>query len=99
MTRTYRLTPAALADLDMIADYTLSQWGADQMERYIRQLTDRCDWLAQDPQTGRSRSDIHPDYFCHPQGKHLIFYLQDSVGISVIGFPHQSMDVIAYFDQ
>ena len=33
MTRAYRLTPAALADLEMIADYTLSQWGPDQMER------------------------------------------------------------------
>ena len=99
MTRTYRLTPAALADLDTIADYTLPQWGADQMERYILQLTDRCNWLAQNPRAGRPRSDIHPDYFCYPEGKHLIFYLQDSVGISVIGIAHQSMDVIAYFDQ
>ena len=99
MTGTYRLTPAALADLDMIADYTLSKWGADQMERYILQLTERCAWLAKNPQAGRTRRDIHPDYFCYPQGKHLIFYLRDSVGISVIGFPHQSMDVVAYFDQ
>ncbi|MDE0520908.1 MAG: type II toxin-antitoxin system RelE/ParE family toxin [Boseongicola sp.] len=99
MTATCRLTPAALADLDTIADYTLSKWGADQMERYILQLTDRCNWLAQNPQAGRTRSDIHPDYFCYPQGKHLIFYLRDSVGISVIGFPHQSMDIVAYFDQ
>ena len=99
MTRTYRLTPAALSDLDKIADYTLSQWGADQMECYILQLTNRCNWLAQNPQAGRPRSDIHLDSFCYPAGKHLIFYLQDSVGISVIGIPHQSMDVIAYFDQ
>lgn len=99
MTRAYRLTPAALADLEMIADYTLSQWGADQMERYILQLADRCNWLAENPQAGRSCSDIHPDYFCYPQGQHLIFHLQDSERINVIGFPHQSMDVIAYFDQ
>ena len=99
MTRTYRLTPAALSDLDKFADYTLSQWGADQMECYILQLTNRCNWLAQNPQAGRPRSDIHLDSFCYPEGKHLIFYLQDSVGISVIGIPHQSMDVIAYFDQ
>lgn len=92
------MTPAALADLDMIADYTLSQWGADQMERCIPQLTDRSNWLAEHPQAGRSRSDIHPDHFCYPQGKHLVLWLQDSVGINVIGFPHQSMVGIAHFD-
>ncbi len=98
MTQSYSLTPAALADLDKIADYTLANWGADQMERYIHQLMERCQWLTEHPHAGRTRQDIHPEYFCYPQGKHLIFYISKGDGISVIGFPHQSMDVIAYFD-
>ena len=85
----------------MIAGYAQSLWGADQiqMERYILQLTERCNWLAQNAPRYRSRSDSHTGYFCYPQGKHLIFHLQESLGISVIGIPHQSMDVIAYFDR
>lgn len=99
MTQTYSLTPAALADLDKIADYTLAGWGADQMERYIHQLMEKCQWIAENPRVGRTRKDIHADYFCTPQGKHLVFYMLEADGISIIGFPHQSMDVIAYFDQ
>lgn len=98
MTQTYFLTPAALADLDKIADYTLAQWGAQQTQRYIQQLMDRCQWIADNPDAGRARADIHMGYFCYPQGKHLVFYVLNPKGISVIGFPHQSMDVIAYFD-
>ncbi len=99
MTQAYSLTAAALADLDIIADYTLANWGANQMERYIRQLMERCRWLTEHPHAGRTRQDIHPEYFCYPQGKHLIFYVLTDDRISIIGFPHQSMDVIAYFDQ
>ncbi len=34
-----------------------------------------------------------------PAKDHVAFHFQDSVGIDVIGFPHQSMDVIACFDR
>lgn len=94
----YWLTHAALADLETIADYTLAQWGEQQMEVYTRELTDRCAWLSQNPKAGRPRKDIHPAYYCYPQGKHLVFYVLIPEGISIIGFPHQSMDVLSHFD-
>ena len=99
MTQTCSLTPAALADLDKIADYTLARWGADQMERYIHQLMEKCQWIAENPHAGRACKDIHADFFCHPQGRHLVFYVPDSSGVKIIGFTHQSMDVVDYFDQ
>lgn len=99
MTSHYRLTPAALADLEAIADYTLATWGEQQMGTYVLELTDRCAWLGQNPQAGRPRADIHPEYFCYPQGRHLVFYVPIVEGISIIGFPHQSMDIISYFSQ
>ena len=98
MTSHYRLTPAALADLEAIADYTLASWGEQQMESYVLELTDRCEWLGQNPHAGRPRTDIHPAYFCFPQGKHLVFYVLDGADVSIIGFPHQSMDIVFYFD-
>lgn len=98
MTATYRLTPAALRDLDNIADYTLAHWGVDQMDRYVRRLMERCAWLAGYPNAGRRRPDIHPEYMCFPEGTHLVFYLSEADQVTVIGIVHQSMDVVAHFD-
>jgi len=98
MTERYRLTPTALRDLDAIADYTLANWGADQMDRYIHGLMDRCAWLADHPNAGRRRPDFHPDYLCFREGKHLVFYLSQPAEITIIGIVHQSMDVVAYFE-
>ncbi|WP_136661635.1 type II toxin-antitoxin system RelE/ParE family toxin [Nitratireductor sp. XY-223] len=97
MSKTYRLTPAALADLEKIADYTLEQWGPAKMEAYVTELTERCVWLADHPLMGKARTDIHPDYRCYPQGRHLIFYVIEGDAVTVIRIPHQSMDVESYF--
>ena len=99
MTANYRLTPAALRDLDDIAGYTLKSWGVAQMERYIRRLIDRCAWLADHPNAGKRRPDIHPEYLCFPEGKHQVFYLSEPVQIAIIGIVHQSMDVVTYFGE
>ena len=93
MSDLYRLTPRALKDLDDIADFTIETWGIGQLETYLRQLSDRFEWLAENPLPGRVRDDIHPGYRSFPEGSHVVFYVIQGEHVDVIGIPHKSMDV------
>lgn len=93
----FRLTPRALKDLEAIADYTLENWGAEQMETYLRALNDRFQWLAENPMLGRERTDVAHGYRSFRQSAHLIFYIVETDEIHIIGVPHASMDIDAYF--
>ena len=95
----FKLTVRAQADLDAIADYTLEQWGAGQMERYVKALDARFVWLAERPEIGRRRDDILGALRCYPEGSHLIFYRIADVGIEIVGIPHRSMDIGSYFEE
>ena len=85
-------TPAALADIGAIWDYTAETWGMDQADRYVDDIRAACVALAGGERSGR-RVDVRDGYLKYPVGRHLIFYRQDGLGIVVIRVLHQSMDV------
>jgi toxin ParE1/3/4 len=93
----YNLTPRALGDLDQIADYTLNQWGERQAEIYLNALAKRFEWLAKNPNAGRIRDEIGPGYKSYREGSHLIFYIVERGVVAIIGVPHGSMDIEAFF--
>ena len=93
----FRLTPRALQDLEDIADYTLEKWGIEQAATYLRKLSARFQWLADNPDLGRARDDVEKGYRCFPEGQHLVFYLKRSDHIEIIGVPHKAMDITGYF--
>ena len=95
MTPSFRLTPRAADDLKAIADYTLSNWGPDQMARYIQALLDRIAWLADNPELGRRRPEFGTGLRSYREGSHLIFYRQRKGRTEVIAIPHQAMDLDA----
>lgn len=93
MTARFRLTPRAASDLDEIADYTIKEWGQEQMEDYLRSLNSQFEWLARNPFAGRERDDVHPGYRSFPESSHVIFYIVNDQYIDIIGIPHKSMDL------
>ena len=95
--RSYRLTTRALKDLDQIADFTLAMWGERQTERYLSDMAKRFDWLCKNRGTGRLRDEIGEGYRSYRQGSHLIVYIVDGDIVAIIGTPHGSTDVDAYF--
>jgi toxin ParE1/3/4 len=54
----YRLSVPAEADLAEIWVYSAEQWNLDQADRYIDALLSRLDWLCENPQLWKPRSDI-----------------------------------------
>lgn len=93
----YRITPRAREDLKLIGRYTEPHWGHEQRNAYLRNLEKRFLWLADNPRSGKHRTDLHDGYYSFPQGEHVIFFLIDSQGIDIIGVPHKSMDIASYF--
>ena len=95
--RSVQVTPRALADLDAIADYTLATWGERQAEKYLFELKQRFQWLADHPRAGRKRDEVGHGFRSYPHGSHVIFYLIEPDWVAIIGVPHGSMDTEAYF--
>ncbi|MBC8441115.1 MAG: type II toxin-antitoxin system RelE/ParE family toxin [Deltaproteobacteria bacterium] len=89
----YRLTPSAKSDLIEIWNYTVETWGEKQAEKYLQEIEDKLDQLADNPELGRQRPEIHPGYCSSPVRKHIIFYLQSDNHIDVIGVLHGKMDI------
>jgi len=98
MSSTFRVTPRAAADLIGIGRYTQKKWGKKQRDLYLRDLDRRFAWLAKNPKLAKHRLDINSEYYCYPQGAHLIFFICNGANIDIIGIPHKSMDVLDYFD-
>lgn len=92
----YVLSPLAAADLQLIYDYTLDQWGEAQAERYLAALRDRFRWLITHPDIGKQRNDIGWGLRSFPEGKHLIFYRVAGKNIEVAAVPHQREDPASY---
>ncbi len=94
----YRIHQSVYDELEQIWLFSYKQWGEAQADHYVRELIERFAWLAENPRAGKQRDDIKPGYFCFPQGAHLVFYRIIDDTVDIIGVPHQSMDVMRYFD-
>jgi len=88
----YRLRPKARSDIDTIWDYTIKTWGVQQARRYIAGLRDVCIELADNPELGKCRDELHKGLRGYPSGKHVGCYLTGNKGIDVVRILHGSMD-------
>lgn len=88
---TLTFSPAAVADIGAIWDYTAENWGPDQADRYIDSIRDTCLALAKGEIAGR-RVEVREGYLKFPVGRHLVFFRQSEAGLQVIRVLHQMMD-------
>jgi toxin ParE1/3/4 len=88
----YRLSPAALRDLEDIWLYTLEQWGSEQAHHYIDEITATFEKLANNPQQGTPCEGIRKGYRRGWVGRHTIYFCVAEYGIAVIRVLHARMD-------
>lgn len=87
------LSPRAKADLSEIWDYTCTEWGVQQAEKYVRDL-----WAALQEQTrDLTRSvdigDVRKGYRKTRSGSHVIFFRVPKDGVvEVVRILHQKRD-------
>jgi toxin ParE1/3/4 len=87
----FQFSRRAEADLLRIGEYTLRKWGEAQAARYIGDLEDCCQMLADNPNLGRRCDDIRPGLRRHEHGKHVLFFRQERNGILISCILHQRM--------
>lgn len=88
---TFRFSRLAEADLLSIGVYTLRTWGEAQTIRYIDDLEDCCQQLADSPASGRSCDHIRAGLCRMEVGKHVIFFRREPTGILVSRILHERM--------
>ena len=91
------ITERAKAHMGEIRRFTKIRWGMAQSVKYMQELSNKIDLLAQRPQIGMDRSGdsgagIH-SYFV---GSHTIYYRYDSELLVVYAILHQSMTPLAH---
>ena len=87
-----RITDRAKNHLADVKRFTVSQWGQEQAVKYLREIYDKIDLLAQRPQIGVNRTEelgdgIHSCFI----GSHTIYYKHDKKNIVIHAILHQSM--------
>lgn len=74
-----------------IGEFTLHEWDPSQAARYLGELENCCQTLAENPNLGRACDQIRPGLRRHEHGKHVVFYRRDDKGILVSRILHQRM--------
>lgn len=80
----YRLSPAALADLDDAWRYTAETWSTDQADAYVDGLARAFDAIANAPRMAREWTEFDPPVRIHVHRSHLIVYTQQDDHIVVL---------------
>jgi toxin ParE1/3/4 len=95
----YVLTPDAADDLDLIADFTIQNFGVEQARRYRDGLKRAFEFIAADPYGGRDQSHIRPGYRRHPHGSHGIFYLIKDDHVLIARVLHGAQDPLRHLGE
>ncbi|GBR01665.1 type II toxin-antitoxin system RelE/ParE family toxin [Acetobacter oeni] len=92
----YVLTSAAEADLRGIIRYTRSQWGDEQLRRYIDTLEHTLVGVARGLGTYRPMESIAPDLRMVRCEHHFVFCLpRPNASALIIAIFHEGMDLMA----
>ena len=86
----YKLTNAAVKDLEEIWIYTYQNWSAEQVDRYFNLIIDEIEFLSSNPLSGRSMDYIKEGYRVSKVKSHLVFYkIITNEAIEIIRILHQ----------
>ena len=91
----YRLTPAALADLDDIWRFSAETWSAGQADRYVADLVRVFEMIAAVPTLAREHREFDPPVRIHAYQSHLIIYRESGGRVAILRLLGGRQDWIA----
>ncbi|ECA3794805.1 type II toxin-antitoxin system RelE/ParE family toxin [Salmonella enterica subsp. enterica] len=94
MSKTYRLSPLAEADLEGIWLYTFQNWSITQADSYHRDLVATFEALVNGMKPGRP--SVLPDYQKCLCGSHVVYFLDYPDRVDIIRILHQRQDADQY---
>ena len=77
--------------------YSLTEWGAEQTDRYIDDLTTAFEFLADSPKAGTACENIRAGYRKYPVIRHVAYYRETDYGIEIMRVLHDRMLASRHF--
>ncbi|HRN46594.1 MAG TPA: type II toxin-antitoxin system RelE/ParE family toxin [Niabella sp.] len=89
-----KLTNKAVEDLTTIWNYTFEKWPEKQADKYYEMLLERCQYIADNPNSGKNYEGIKGELFGLKANRHIIFYRQSNGNpIEITRILHERMDL------
>ena len=90
----YKLTNQAVEDLTNIWEYSIEKWSEKQAEIYYKMLVENFEHIAENPNIGKSYSEIKEELFGLKANRHVIFYRKlINNPIEITRILHEQMDL------
>ena len=93
----YQLTNEAALELDKIYEYSITTFGIEQAQKYVIDLHDTFELLADNPKLGRNCSYIKKHYRKHEHQRHIIYYKVVEKGILIARVLGEKQNQIQHF--
>ena len=89
----YRISEAAINDLDGIWEYTFLKWSKEQADRYHNLIINEIEFIAENISSGKPMNHIKDDYLVSYVKSHMIFFKRKEEIVEIIRILHQKMDI------
>ncbi len=91
--RSVVLRPEAEADIELIVDYTLAEWGSAQARNYIDSLRAAIERLAVNGMRYQQDAELYPGLRRMKVAHHIVWYLIDDDAVDVVRVMHEQRDM------
>ena len=88
-----RISDPAIRDLQAIAEYTQSEWGAKQKVTYLNLINRSFKALSRSGNIGKNRDEICHGLYSYSVKKHVIFFRETDNEFVIIRVLHGRMDL------
>ncbi|GMR21509.1 MAG: type II toxin-antitoxin system RelE/ParE family toxin [Gammaproteobacteria bacterium] len=92
--QTVDFTDKAERDLEEIIDFTVKHWSNSQAVEYIDALEELAQTLVDNPDIGIKRDKLSAGLFSFPYQSHVLYYIKNSRGVTIVRVLHASMDPV-----
>ena len=89
----YRISEAAINDLDGIWEYTFLKWSKEQADRYHHLIMNEIEFIAENISCGKPMNHIKDGYLVSFVKSHMTFFKRKEGIIEIIRILHQKMDI------
>jgi len=94
----YEISALALEDIDSIWEYTTENWSNKQAEKYYKDVFSAIEHICQNPDIGKSITEIKEHHRRKLVGSHMIIYKCQKETIFIDRILHQRMDLESNLD-
>ena len=92
MVSMYRLSEAAVGDIEEMLTRSMLDFGVVQTETYSQSLIQCLELLGENPEMGSAVDEIRPGYRCFLHESHAIFYKPREQDVLIVRVLHKRMD-------